>query len=233
MTMSDPLVLIPGLTCTAELFAPQWRTLGVGRQVCVAEHRIDDSLGAAVERLLVLAPPRFALCGLSMGGYLAFEVLRRAPERVTRLALLDTSAKPPTADSNQLRMEMIKLAEAGQFDRVIAMMWQRLVAPARREDAALRDIVRRMATDTGPEAFVRQQKAIMGRPDSRLDLSAIRVPTLVLCGSEDILTPVAESEEIASGIKGANLVILPGSGHLSTLEAPDSVAAALTNWLAA
>lgn len=231
--MSEPLVLIPGLTCTAELYAPQWRVLGVGRQVLVAEHRLDDSLGAIVERMLALAPPRFALCGLSMGGYLAFEVMRRAPGRVSRLALLDSSAKPPTPESNKLRVEMIKLAETGQFERVMAMMWQRLVAPARREDTPLRDIVRRMALETGPEAFVRQQKAIMGRPDSRADFGAIRIPTLVLVGSEDILTPVAESEEIASGIAGAKLLVIPGCGHLSTLESPDSVTAALADWLSA
>ncbi|MGL4441301.1 MAG: alpha/beta fold hydrolase [Bosea sp. (in: a-proteobacteria)] len=233
MKISEPLVLIPGLICTAELFAPQWRTLGMERHVMVAEHRLDDSIAVIAERLLAHAPPRFALCGLSMGGYLAFEVMRRAPGRVSRLALLDTSAKPPTPDSNTLRMDMIKLAETGQFERVLAMMWQRLVAPVRREDAHLRDIVRRMATETGPEAFVRQQKAIMARPDSRTDFGAIHVPTLVLVGSEDILTPVAESEEIAAGITGARLVVIPGSGHLSTLEAPDTVTSALEEWLEA
>lgn len=229
--MSEPLVMIPGLTCTAELYAPQWRTLGVGRQVTVAEHRLDDSCGDIVARLLAAAPPRFALCGLSMGGYLAFEVMRRAPDRVSRLALLDTSAKPPTPESNALRTEMIKDAETGQFERVMAMMWQRLVSPARREDAFLRDTVRRMALETGADAFIRQQKAIMGRPDSRLDFGSIRIPTLVLVGSEDILTPVAESEEIAAGIAGAKLIVVPGCGHLSTLEAPDSVTAALADWL--
>jgi pimeloyl-ACP methyl ester carboxylesterase len=115
----------------------------------------------------------------------------------------------------------------------MAMMWQRLVAPARREDQALREIVRRMALETGAEAFVRQQRAIMGRPDSRLDFARITVPTLVLVGSEDILTPVAESEEIAGGITGARKVVIPGCGHLSTLESPETVTAALGAWLAA
>ncbi len=231
--MTEPLVFIPGLTCTADLYAPQWRTLGVARSVIVAEHRLDDSLGAIAERLLKLAPARFALCGLSMGGYIAYEVMRRAPERVTRLALLDTSAKPSTPETNALRQEMMALAEGGQFERVMAMMWQRLVAPARREDQPLRDIVRRMALETGAEAFVRQQTAIMGRPDSRADFDAIRVPTLVLVGTEDILTPVRESEEIAAGIAGAKLVKIEGCGHLSTLESPDTVTAALETWLAA
>lgn len=230
--MPETLVFIPGLTCTAELYAPQWRELGVDRPVLVAEHRRDATLGGIVERLLAAAPERFALCGLSMGGYVAFEVMRRAPGRVTRLALLDTSAKPATPESNALRMEMIGHAENGRFETVMALMWQRLVAPARREDAALREITRRMALDTGAEAFVRQQRAIMGRPDSRLDFRSIGVPTLVLVGTEDVLTPVTESEEIASGVKGAKLVKIPGCGHLSTLESPDSVTAALGEWLA-
>lgn len=229
----EPLVLIPGLNCTAELFAPQWRGLGVERQVMVAEHRVGTSLGEIAERMLARAPSRFALCGLSMGGYLAFEVMRRAPERVTRLALLNTSARPSTPETNLVRLEMIKLAEGGHFERAMGQMWQRLVAPARREDVALRDIVRRMAAETGPEAFVRQQTAIMGRPDSRIGLGAIKVPTLVLVGSEDLVTPVAEAEIIASGVAGAKLIVLPGTGHLSTLEAPDSVTGALQDWLTA
>jgi pimeloyl-ACP methyl ester carboxylesterase len=233
MTMSEPLVLIPGLTCTAELYGPQWTRLGLGRSVVVAENRLDDSLGGIVQRLLAAAPPRFALCGLSMGGYIAFEVMRRAPERVSRLALLDTSAKPATVETNALRSEMIALAEQGQFERVMAMMWLRLVAPARREDRALREIVRRMANETGTEAFVRQQRAIMGRPDSRPVLASIAVPTLVLVGTEDIVTPVREAEEIAAGIPAATLVTIPGCGHLATLESPDTVTEALERWLAA
>lgn len=231
--MSEPLVLIPGLSCTAELYAPQWRRLGVGRQVLVAEHRLDDSLSGIVGRLLSAAPPHFALCGLSMGGYIAFEVMRRAPERVTRLALLDTSAKPATPETNALRSEMIALAEAGGFEKVNAAQWLRLVAPSRREDAGLRAVVRRMAAETGPEAFVRQQRAIMGRPDSRPDLGRYTLPTLVLVGSEDLITPPAEAREIASLIPGARLVEIAGAGHLSTLEAPEAATEEIERWLAA
>lgn len=229
--MLEPLVLIPGLACTAELYAPQWRALGVGRQVLVAEHRLDESLPAIVERLLAAAPARFALCGLSMGGYIAFEVMRQAPERVSRIALLDTSARPATPESNAMRQEMIDLAEAGQYDRVTAMQWQRLVAPARREDAALREIVRRMAADGGAEAFVRQQRAIMGRPDSRPDLKRYSVPALVLVGALDVLTPPDHAREIAAGISGSRLVEIDGCGHLATLESPDTVTAELARWL--
>lgn len=230
--MREPLVLVPGLGCTSELYAPQWRAFGIERSVLVAEHRLDTSLEAIAERLLRAAPERFALCGLSMGGYIAFEVMRRAPERVSRLALLDTSAKPATPQTNAMRHEMIALAQSGRYETVMAMQWQRLVAPARREDAALREIVRRMALDGGPEAFVRQQQAIMERPDSRLDLPNIACPTLVLVGGEDILTPPAEAREIAAGIPGARLVEIEGCGHLATLESPDTVTQELATWLA-
>lgn len=230
--MPEPLVLIPGLTCTAELYAPQWRTLAVGRMVMVADHRSDDTLDGIVTRLLADAPPRFAVCGLSMGGTLAFELMRRAPERVTRLALLDTTAKPATPERNAARLELINLAGNGQYDRAIDLLWPTFVAPGRLEDHALRVIVQRMATETGPEAFIRQQQALLNRPDSRPGLAEIRTPTLVLVGSEDRLTPVADSEEIAAGIPGAKLTIIPGCGHLATLEAPDSVTSALAQWLA-
>jgi len=129
--MTEPLILVPGLSCNAELYAPQWPKLADGRPILVADHARDDTLSAIVRRLLAAAPPRFALCGLSMGGYIAFEVLRQAPERVTRLALLDTSAKPATPATNEPREQMIALAEKGAFDNVTTLLWQKLVAPAR------------------------------------------------------------------------------------------------------
>lgn len=231
--MIEPLVLIPGLNCTPALYAPQWPALASGRPILVADNRSDDSLPAMVSRLLAAAPPRFALCGLSMGGYLAFELMRQAPERVSRLALLDTSAKPATPETNQPREQMIALAEKGAFDNVTTLLWQRLVAPSRLTDEGLRLRVREMAEEIGPDGFVRQQRAIMGRPDSRPGLSAIRVPTLVLVGEEDLITPVAEAQEIEAGIgEAARLVVIPGCGHLSTLEAPEALTRELVDWLA-
>lgn len=229
----EPLVLVPGLNCTASLYEPQWPHLAPGRSILVADHARDETMAAIAQRLLARAPPRFALCGLSMGGYVAFEIMRRAPERVTRLALLDTMAKPPTEESNAPRLQMIALAEKGAFDNVTTLLWQKLVAPERLADEPLRLSVRRMAEQVGAEGFVRQQKAIMSRPDSRPVLAAIRVPTLVVVGSEDVLTPPAEAREIASGIgPQARLVEIPGCGHLSTLEAPEIVTRELLAWLA-
>jgi pimeloyl-ACP methyl ester carboxylesterase len=231
--MTDPLVLVPGLSCNAALYALQWAALADGRLILVADHASDDSLGAIAERLLAAAPPRFALCGLSMGGYVAFEVLRRAPERVTRLALLDTSAKPATPETNEPRAQMIALAEKGAYDNVTTLLWQRLVAPSRLTDEPLRLLVRGMADAVGPDGFVRQQRAIMQRPDSRPVLKDLGKPTLVLVGEEDVITPPAEAQEMAALVGGAGrLVSVPRCGHLATLEAPDPVTAALKRWLA-
>jgi len=230
--MKEPLVLVPGLSCNAALYAPQWPALADGRPILVADHTRDDTLSAIVKRLLAAAPPRFALCGLSMGGYVAFEVLRQAPERVTRLALLDTSAKPATPNTNVPREQMIALAEKGAFDNVTTLLWQKLVAPAHLTEEPLRLLVRQMADEVGAEGFVRQQKAIMRRPDSRPVLAGLSIPTLVLVGEEDQITPVAEAQEMA-GLVGvcARLAIVRECGHLSTLEAPEAVTGELLRWL--
>jgi pimeloyl-ACP methyl ester carboxylesterase len=166
-----------------------------------------------------------------MGGYIAFEMLRQAPERITRLALLDTSARGATEASNGPRRQMMALAEKGVFTEVVGLLWQKLVAPSRLSDAALRATVGVMANETGPDIFIRQQKAIMGRPDSLPMLGGIDVPTLVLVGEEDQITPPEHACEMAEAIPGARLEIIPGCGHLSTLEALDDCTRHLMRWL--
>jgi pimeloyl-ACP methyl ester carboxylesterase len=233
--MSEPLptLLLPGLTATVRLYAPQLPALWQFGPVMVADHRRDDSIGAIARRILDHAPPRFSLLGLSMGGYIAFELLRRAPERIARLALLDTTARADAAEQSARRTELIKLARAGHFDKLADLAYPALVHPDRQGDQALRETVLSMAEETGAEAFIRQQTAIMHRPDSRADLAAIACPTLVLVGDADQLTPPEHAQEIAAGIRGARLTVVPASGHLSTLEQPQRVTAALLQWLAA
>jgi pimeloyl-ACP methyl ester carboxylesterase len=188
-------------------------------------------MAAIAGRILATAPPRFALVGLSMGGYLAFEIMRQASERVERLALLNTSAHPDTAEATERRREQIAMAKDGKLAQVVDMLSQRWVRAAVRGDAALLSVIRQMADETGPEAFVRQQHAIMNRPDSRPGLAAIACPTLVVAGEEDEVTVPGHAEEMASQIPHARLVTIPECGHLSTLEQPAAVTQALLGWL--
>jgi pimeloyl-ACP methyl ester carboxylesterase len=233
LALSDALVLVPGLNSTGRIFEPQIAALKDERPVLVAEHRRDGTIAAIAARLLAEAPERFALLGHSMGGYVALEVLRQAPGRVARLALLDTSARPDTEERRQARERLIALAERGRFEAVHAALWENLVPPDRRADAALEEVVLRMMRETGPEAFIRQQRAIMGRADSRPLLPGIEIPTLVLVGAKDAITPPELSREIAEMVEWASLVVLPSCGHLAPLERSEAVTAAIRAWLAA
>jgi pimeloyl-ACP methyl ester carboxylesterase len=228
---SLPVVLIPGLLGSARLYAPQIPELWRRGPVMVADHTRDASMEAIARRLLAAAPPRFALAGLSMGGYIAFEVMRQAPQRVARLALLDTSARADTPEATAMRHAQMALASAGRLSEVVEQQFGRTVHPRHRDDPQLRETNRLMAEDVGPEAFVRQQQAIMGRPDSRPALAAIACRTLVLVGEQDELTPPALAHEMAQGIRAAQLRVVPECAHLSTLERPREVSRALLDWL--
>ena len=227
----SPVVLVPGLGCSARLYAPQAPALWRFGPVTVADHTRDETMDGVAARILAAAPPRFALAGLSMGGYIAFAILRRAAERVVKLALLDTSARPDTTEQAERRKTLIDLARSGRFAEVNEILWPLVVHRARHGDAALKSVFLAMADDVGAEAFVRQQTALMGRPDSRPMLASIRCPTLVLVGDADELTPPDRSEEMAAAIPGAHLVTVPDCGHLSTLERPEAVTAALVDWI--
>lgn len=233
MTEVLPTVLIPGLACSARLFAAQIPELWKHGPVIVADHRGADSMAALAERVLAVAPVRFNLVGLSMGGYLSFEILRRSPERVARLALLDTTARPDSPEQIERRTAQIGMAADGKLADVVDALFPILFPPARHSDAALRALTQEMARECGAEAFIRQQTAIMKRPDSRPDLAKIACPTLVLVGEEDQLTPPDRAEEMAVAIPDARLVAIADCGHLSTVDQPEAVNAALTWWLTA
>jgi len=231
MSDSLPILLIPGLLCTPELYAPQIPALWRFGPVMVADHTRDDSLAGIAGRVLTNAPPTFVVVGLSMGGYTALEIMRQAPERVARLALIDTQARPDTPEQSERRRGQMAAAAEGRLGDVADQLYPLMVAPGRHQDAALAALWRRMADATGAEAFIRQQAAIMGRVDSRPDLAGIGCPTLVVVGDQDALTPPDRAEEMASGIPGAQLTKIADSGHLSPIEQPDAVTAVLTAWL--
>ena len=232
LSESLPIVLVAGLNCSARLYAPQLTPLWQFGPVTVADHRRDDSMAAIARRILAASPPRFALAGLSMGGYIAFEIMRQAPGRVARLALLDTGARAEVPERTAVRKPLMDLARSGRFAEITDSQYPTLVHKSRHGDAALKAEVRAMNEETGPEAYLRQQQAIITRPDSRPGLGAIACPTLVLVGDADEATPPELAREMAAGIPGAKLVVVPECGHLSTLERPEAVNAALVAWLA-
>jgi len=226
-----PIVLVPGLLSSPRLFAEQIPELWRVGPVTVAVHTRDDSIAAIAGRILSSAPQRFALAGLSMGGYICFEILRQAPERIARLVLLDTSARPDAPEQTEQRRSQIDMARNGRLGEVADTLFPRMVHARRWGDESLRRIWRTMAQEVGPEGFVNQQTAIMGRPDSRPGLASIRCPTLVIVGDGDVLTPPERAEEIANGIPGSRVSVIRDSGHLSTLEQPAAVAKSMIQFL--
>jgi len=231
MDNTMPILLVPGLAVSPRIYAPvappMWR-LG---PVTVANHIRDANMGAIARRILAEAPPRFALAGHSMGGYIAFEIMRQAPQRVAKLALINTQARPDTPEATARRRGQIARAKSGDYHAVLDELFLGFVHPSRREDATLRQLVRDMGDDIGAEAFIRQQTAVLSRPDSRPTLAWIKCPTLVLSGDEDNTIPNSLSVEMADGIHGAKLTILANCGHLPQPEQPQATAEALVEWL--
>jgi len=228
-----PLILLPGLLNTSRLWADQVKTLGKDREVAVCRTDHIGSISGLAEAVLAMtvAPTRFALAGLSMGGYVALEVWRQAPERVAKLALVDTSARPDTQEQSIRRRRMMDQAKAEGIAPIVLQQIPGYLAPRHVNDKRLTGIVAEMAHEVGVNGFLTQQQAILRRPDSRPDLDSIRCPTVVVVGADDQLTPVALAEEIADGISDAELVSIPDAGHLSPLENPEAVTAGLEEWL--
>ncbi|MEK9754043.1 MAG: alpha/beta fold hydrolase [Rhodospirillaceae bacterium] len=233
MADKSPLILVPGLLCDEALWAPQMQALADIAECTVAETRRDGNLTNMAVRLLDSAPERFSLAGLSMGGYIAFEVMRLDPDRVQSLALLDTSARPESPERIAIREALAARALSGAdgFAGVIEDHIPSFLHPDRLAETALLDTIRGSAANVGADAYVRQQRAIIQRRDQRPNLAAIKCPTLVLCGREDMLTPPELHQEIAAGIPGARLKVVEHCGHLATLERPGAAAAAMRAWL--
>ncbi|MGX9963622.1 alpha/beta fold hydrolase [Roseomonas sp. F4] len=232
MSLPTTLLLLPGLLCDARLWRDQVAALPAGLDHRVADLTQDDTMSAMAARALALVPEAspIALVGLSMGGYVALEVMRQAPHRIARLALIDTSARPDTPEQARRRRGLLTLSRAGEFRGVTPRLLPQLLHPDHL-DGPLGQEVQQMAERVGREAFARQQRAILARPDSRPDLPTIRVPTLVAVGEADLLTPPELAVEMAALIPGARLHILPGCAHLSPMEDPAAVTALLLDWL--
>ncbi|MGB0632178.1 MAG: alpha/beta fold hydrolase [Alphaproteobacteria bacterium] len=232
MSVKPRLVLIPGLLSSERLWRAQVDELSDIADIVVADMTQDDTMEHMAGRVLESVAGTFSLAGLSMGGYVAMEVMRRAPERVDRLALLDTGARADTPEQTTRRKDLIGLADRGEFKAVSPKLLPLFIHPDRLSDEALVADISEMANSVGKDAFLRQQQAIMHRSDSRPGLPAIACPTLVVCGRQDALTPPELSEEIAGLISGADLVVIDECGHLSTMERPEEVTAAMRDWMA-
>lgn len=232
MTENVSIILIPGLGTSPRTYSNILPQLWRRGSLIIANYTQYDSIEAMARSILTDAPQRFVLIGHSMGGYIAFEIMRQAPKRVSMLALLNTSARPDTDEAKHKRQGQIAKVKQGKFTEVVEAALPAFVHPSHKDDKNLQEIITAAHNDAGSEAYIRQQTAIMTRKDSRPDLEDIHVPTLVLTGDEDILIPLEFSQEIANAIKGAKLVIVPQSGHMTALEQPHAVSQALMEWLA-
>jgi pimeloyl-ACP methyl ester carboxylesterase len=231
MDQTTPIVLVPGLASSARIYAPVIPALWRFGPVMVANHIRDDNMAAIARRVLSEAPPRFALAGHSMGGYIAFEIMRQAPERVIKLALINTQARPDTPEAIARRRGLMERARRGELRAIREESFPELVLPSRRNDAEILELVHAQDEDVGVEGYLRQQTAIIARMDSRPTLATIKCPTLVLTGDTDNTIPNALSKEMAEGIAGARLVSLDRCGHLPQAEQPEATVQALTEWL--
>lgn len=230
--MIEPLVLLPGMMCDARLFGPQIAELSSDTAVMVAPITKGERVEEIASNLLDQLPKRFALGGLSMGGIVAMEVFRRAPDRVTRLALMDTNPLAETPQIATAREPQIVAARAGRMLEVIREeMKPNYLAPGDTQKAVL-ELVMDMADALGAEVFVRQSRALQRRPDQQTTLRKCKVPTLVLCGAHDALCPVKRHEFMAELIPYGQLCVIEDAGHLPTLEQPAATTAALRKWMA-
>ena len=225
-----PFLLVPGLNCDARVYAGVAQALWPFGPVSIANHQTGDRVEAIARAILADAPPLFGLIGFSMGGYICFEILRQAPERVLKLGLLDTTARPDTEEATANRRRMIALAQKGRFIDAIDQTFPRSVHGDNANNPDLYAIHRGMAEANGPAIYEQQQEAIIHRPDSRPLLGTIKMPTLIVVGEGDQITPPDAAREMHEGIAGSTLLVVPRAGHLALLEQPEPVHAALREW---
>lgn len=224
-------VLIPPLLCSTQVYAPILDTVWSHGAVMIADTRRNPSIAGMASRLLDQAPDRFALLGTSMGGYVALEVIRQAPERVTGLALVSTSARADSDEQRAARRQQSQLVREGHFDALVNAAFPGVVAERHESDPKLLDAWRNMANAVSPDAFLQQQSAVMGRPDSTPLLADIACPTFVIHGQEDRLIPLATGKDTAARIPGSTFRPIAEAGHFLFLERPGEAAIAVDEFL--
>lgn len=228
-----PLVLVPGMMCDARLFTPQIAAFSGQRHLFLASAAGHDSIAAMATSILDAAPARFALCGLSMGGIIAMEMLRQAPDRVDRIALLDTN---PLAEKDEVKTRRAPQMEAVRRGDLAAVMQEQVMpnylSPGHQLPAVL-DLCLDMALGLGAQVFLDQSRALMDRRDQCETLRQAAMPALVLCGRDDALCPLERHDLMAGLIPGSTLEVIENAGHLPTLEQPEQTNAALLRWLEA
>lgn len=230
--MSDPIVLLPGMMCDARLFAPQIAMLSATRTVQISPITRGESIEEIASLVLEYAPDRFALAGFSMGGIVAMEVARQRPDRVLRLALMDTTPFSETPQVAAAREPQIVAAKAGRLEDVMRdEMLPRYILPDGPKNVEIANTVIDMAMALGPDVFVRQSRALQRRPDQQEMLKQLKLQTLILCGRHDQLCPLRRHELMATLVKGSALEVIEDAAHLPTLEQPEATNAALERWL--
>ena len=229
--MKYPLVFIPGMMCDSRLFQPQISEFSKQYLVCITPVSYSDSIEKISFEILRQLPQKFTLIGLSMGGILAMEIIKKVPERVMKIVLMDTNFKPETEEIKSRRFPQIKLVNEGLLVDVMCKQIQNNYLRTDRKNKKVFDLCLSMANDLGKEVFINQSKALATRKDYTLTLKNIKVPSLIICGEYDRLCPIKVHREMESLIDNSTLEIIPDAAHLPTLEQPAYLNKILTKWL--
>lgn len=231
MSEKTSLILLPAFMSTRTLWRPQIAALADIAKIDVVELTPFYSVTQMAEAVLDQAPARFALAGLSLGGFTAFEIMRRAPQRVLRLALISTTARNDSLERLATRKPQIEAVQSGRFAEVVEGFLKVLQSPGHPWSPEVLDTVRHMVHEAGPDCFLRQQNAMINRVDQRDSLAAIPCPTIVIHGREDQSWPLENGEQLARLIPGARLSVIESCGHFPTLDRPTETTEVLRAWL--
>ncbi|SEW22851.1 Pimeloyl-ACP methyl ester carboxylesterase [Cognatiyoonia koreensis] len=228
---NEPLVLIPPMLCDARVFAPQFEDLSLDTPVMFAPTSTGERIEEIASNILGAAPAKFALAGMSMGGAVALEMLRRQPDRITRIALISASAQGETPQAASAREPLIVAARSGRFGDVIHQEMNPNWLAEGPERVRITNLITSMGQAVSAEGYVRQARAMQKRKDQQSTLRNVKQPTLVVCGAEDSLLPPRRHEFLAELVPYAKLEIIPGAGHLPTLEQPELTNHVLRTWM--